>query len=175
VLNQEIESLGSDIRFIHSSTAKADSPAPYKSVLFWILFTAAIPFYIVATLLVKIRRKRNSNAALVRKGHANKQLKEKFAQARKALESGDGKGFFAALENGLLNYLSDTTNLEFKGMTRPQMKEELARLGVKEETIAAIDSWLDKCAFVRYAPVTATPEEQKQMLADVEKLCEKVR
>ena len=175
VQKQEIESLGSDIRFIHTSAAKADSPAPYKSVLFWILFTAAIPFYIVATLLVKIRRKRNSNAALVRKGHANKQLKEKFAQARKALESGDGKGFFAALENGLLNYLSDTTNLEFKGMTRPQMKEELARLGVKEETIAAIDSWLDKCAFVRYAPVTATPEEQKQMLADVEKLCEKVR
>jgi hypothetical protein len=28
---------------------------------------------------------------------------------------------------------------------------------------------------VRYAPVTATPEEQKQMLADVEKLCEKIR
>ncbi|MBR2073962.1 MAG: protein BatD, partial [Fibrobacter sp.] len=175
VQKQEIESLGSDIRFIHTSAAKADSPAPYKSVLFWILFTAAIPFYIVATLLVKIRRKRNSNAALVRKGHANKQLKEKFAQARKALETGDGKGFFAALENGLLNYLSDTTNLEFKGMTRPQMKEELARLGVKEETIAAIDSWLEKCAFVRYAPVMATPEEQKQMLADVEKLCEKVR
>lgn len=175
VQKQEIESLGSDIRFIHTSTAKADSPAPYKSVLFWILFTAAIPFYIVATLLVKIRRKRNSNAALVRKGHANKQLKEKFAQARKALEAGDGKGFFAALENGLLNYLSDTTNLEFKGMTRPQMKEELTKLGVKEETIAAIDSWLDKCAFVRYAPVTATPEEQKQMLTDVEKLCEKVR
>ena len=175
VQKQEIESLGSDIRFIHTSTAKADSPAPYKSVLFWILFTAAIPFYIAATLLVKIRRKRNSNAALVRKGHANKQLKEKFAQARKALEAGDGKGFFASLENGLLNYLSDTTNLEFKGMTRPQMKEELAGLGVKEETIVAIDSWLDKCAFVRYAPVTATPEEQKQMLADVEKLCEKVR
>ena len=175
VQKQEIESLGSDIRFIHTSVPKADTAALYKSVLFWILFTAAIPFYIAATLLVKIRRKRNSNAALVRKGHANKQLKEKFAQARKALESGDGKGFFAALENGLLNYLSDTTNLEFKGMTRPQMKEELARLGVKEETIAAIDSWLDKCAFVRYAPVTATPEEQKQMLADVEKLCEKVR
>ena len=175
VQKQEIESLGSDIRFIHTSAAKADTFAPYKSVLFWILFTAAIPFYIAATLLVKIRRKRNSNAALVRKGHANKQLKEKFAQARKALETGDGKGFFAALENGLLNYLSDTTNLEFKGMTRPQMKEELARLGVKEETIAAIDSWLEKCAFVRYAPVTATPEEQKQMLADVEKLCEKVR
>ena len=60
-------------------------------------------------------------------------------------------------------------------MTRPQMKAELEKIGVQEETIAAIDSWLEKCAFVRYAPVTASTEEQKQMLADVEKLCEKLR
>ena len=175
VQKQEIESLGSDIRFIHTAPKGANSAAPYKSVAFWILFAAAVPFYFGVTLFVKARRKRSSNAALVRKGKAGKQLRERFAQARKALESGDGKGFFAALENGLVNYLSDLTNLEFKGMTRTQMKEELAKMGVKDETIVAIDSWLEKCAFVRYAPVTASKEEQKQMLADVEKLCEGVR
>ncbi len=175
VQKQEIESLGSDIRFIHPNMGKAESSTPYKNILFWILFTAAIPFYFIATLAIRIRRKRSSNAALVRKGQANRLLRERFAQARTALENGDGKGFFAALENGLVNYLSDQTNLEFKGMTRAQMKTELAKIGVNEETIAAIDSWLEKCAFVRYAPVTATPEEQKQMLADVEKLCEKLR
>ena len=175
VQKQEIESLGSDIRFIHPDMGKAQSSAPYRNILFWVLFIAAIPFYFIATLAIRIRRKRSSNAALVRKGQANKQLRERFAQARAALEKGDGKGFFAALENGLVNYLSDQTNLEFKGMTRAQMKTELAKIGVNEETIAAIDSWLEKCAFVRYAPVTATPEEQKQMLADVEKLCEKLR
>ena len=175
VQKQEIESLGSDIRFIHPNMGKAESSTPYKNILFWILFTAAIPFYFVATLAIRIRRKRSSNAALVRKGQANRQLRERFAQAREALKTGDGKGFFAALENGLVNYLSDLTNLEFKGMTRPQMKAELEKIGVQEDTIAAIDSWLEKCAFVRYAPVTATPEEQKQMLADVEKLCEKLR
>ena len=57
-------------------------------------------------------------------------------------------------------------------MTRPQMKEELARLGMNAETIAAIDSWLEKCAFARFAPVNPSAEEQKQMLNDVEKLCE---
>ena len=175
VQKQDIESLGNDIRFIHPNMGKAESTVPYKSLLFWILFTAAFPFYVVAILIIKIRRKRRSNAALVRKGQANKQLRERFAQAREALKTGDGKGFFAALENGLVNYLSDLTNLEFNGMTRPQMKAELEKNGVQEETIAAIDSWLEKCAFVRYAPVTASTEEQKQMLADVEKLCEKLR
>jgi hypothetical protein len=43
---------------------------------------------------------------------------------------------------------------------------------VKDETIAAIDSWLEKCAFARYAPVNPTKDEQEQMLKDVEKLCE---
>ena len=56
-------------------------------------------------------------------------------------------------------------------MTRPQMKEELAKLGVGDETITAIDNWLEKCAFARFAPVNPTKEEQEQMLKDVEKLC----
>ena len=99
-------------------------------------------------------------------------LKARFANARAALQKGDAKALYAALENGLIDYLSDKTNLEFKGMTRPQMKEELAKLGLNAETIAAIDSWLEKCAFARFAPVNPSAEEQKQMLDDVEKLCE---
>ena len=172
VQKQEIESLGSDIRFIHQVNEAANNTAPYKSILYWVIFAAAIPFYLIVTFAVRSHRKHNSDAALVRKGKANKMLKARFADAREALKKGDAKALYAALENGLINYLSDKTNLEFKGMTRPQMKEELAKLGVKDETIAAIDSWLEKCAFARYAPVNPTKDEQQKMLSDVEKLCE---
>ena len=171
VQKQEIESLGSDIRFIHKVNENRDNSAPYKNILFWVIFAAAIPFYLIVTAAVRSRRKHNSDAALVRKGKADKMLKARFADAREALKKGDAKALYAALENGLINYLSDKTNLEFKGMTRPQMKEELAKLGVKDETIATIDSWLEKCAFARYAPVNPTKDEQEQMLKDVEKLC----
>ena len=172
VQKQEIESLGSDIRFIHKVNEAKDNTAPYKNIIYWVIFAAAIPFYLIVTFAVRSRRKHNSDAALVRKGKADKMLKARFADARTALQKGDAKALYAALENGLINYLSDKTNLEFKGMTRPQMKEELAKLGVKDETIAAIDSWLEKCAFARYAPVNPTKEEQQKMLNDVEKLCE---
>ena len=175
VQKQEIEFLGSDIRFIHPISSETESSSPHRSIVFWILFAAAIPFYLIANALITRSRKRNSDTALVRKGKANKLLKEKFADARAALKKGDGKAFYAALENGLIDYLSNLTNLEFKGMTRPQMKEELAKLNVKSETINAIDSWLEKCAFVRFAPVTASTDEQSQMLADVEKLCEELK
>ena len=172
VQKQEIESLGSDIRFIHKVRDAANNTAPYKSILYWVIFAAAIPFYLIVTFAVRSRRKHNSDAALVRKGKANKMLKARFANARDALQKGDAKALYAALENGLIDYLSDKTNLEFKGMTRPQMKEELAKLGIKDETITAIDSWLEKCAFARFAPVNPTKDEQEQMLKDVEKLCE---
>ena len=171
VQKQEIESLGSDIRFIHQVKGTGNS-APYKSILFWILMLSALPFYFIVVWAIRKRRKHNSDSALVRKGKANKMLKARFASAREALAKGDAKALYAALENGLIGYLSDKTNLEFKGMTRPQMKEELARLGVKAELISAIDSWLEKCAFARFAPVNPNESEQKQMLADVEKLCE---
>ena len=171
VQKQEIESLGSDIRFIHKVSDSAGYTVPYKSILYWVIFAAAIPFYLIVTFAVRSRRKHNSDAALVRKGKADKMLKARFADARTALQKGDAKALYAALENGLINYLSDKTNLEFKGMTRPQMKEELAKLGINEETITAIDNWLEKCAFARFAPVNPTKEEQEQMLKDVEKLC----
>lgn len=172
VQKQEIESLGNDIRFIHSMTGVSDKPAPYKSVWYWALFIAAIPFYFIVTFAVARKRKNNNNTALVRKGKANKQLKTRFANANAALAKGDAKALYAALENGLVDYLSDLTNTEFRGMTRPQMKQELESRSVKPETVAAIDSWLEKCAFARFAPVNPAPEEQKQMLKDVETLCE---
>lgn len=172
VQKQEIESLGSDIRFIHQVTGAGNDAMPHRNIAFWIVFLAAIPFYFAMSFMIHSRRKRNSNAALVRKGKAGKKLKERFANARAALQKNDGKAFYAALENGLIDYLSNLTNLEFKGMTRPQMKQELEKLGVSADTIAAIDSWLEKCAFVRFAPVTASADEQSRMLAEVEKLCE---
>jgi hypothetical protein len=175
VQKQEIESLGSDIRFIHKVREAANNSAPYKSILYWAIFAAAIPFYLIVTFAVRRRRKHNSDAALVRKGKANKMLKVRFANARAALQKGDAKALYAALENGLIDYLSDKTNLEFKGMTRPQMKDELAKLGIKAETISAIDNWLEKCAFARFAPVNPTKDEQQKMLEDVEKLCEELR
>lgn len=171
VKKQEIESLGSDIRFIHQVSG-ADNKAPYKSALYWALMLAALPFYFIVVWAIRKRRKHNSDTALVRKGKANKMLKARFASARDALAKGDAKALYAALENGLIGYLSDCTNLEFKGMTRPQMKSKLEELGVKAELIGAIDSWLEKCAFARFAPVNPNESEQKQMLADVEKLCE---
>ena len=172
VQKQEIEALGSDIRFIHKVSGKKESPTPHRDILFWIIFLAAIPFYLVSAGMIRRHRKHSSDAALVRKGKAKKMLKARFADAHTAMQKGDVKAFYAALEAGLIDYLSDITNLEFKGMTRNQMKQELEKLGLGADNIDAIDKWLEKCSFARFAPVNPSPEEQGSMLKDMEKLCD---
>ena len=172
VQKQEIEALGSDIRFIHKISGKKESPTPHRDILFWIIFLAAIPFYLIAAGIIRRHRKHSSDAALVRKGKAKKMLKARFADAHTAMQKGDVKAFYAALEAGLIDYLSDITNLEFKGMTRNQMKQELEKLGLDANNIDAIDKWLEKCSFARFAPVNPSPEEQGSMLKDMEKLCD---
>lgn len=174
VQKQEIEALGSDIRFIHKVSGKKESPTPHRDILFWVLFAAAIPFYLVAAGIIRRHRKHSSDAALVRKSKAKKMLKARFADAHTAMQKGDVKAFYAALEAGLIDYLSDINNLEFKGMTRDQMKLELEKLGLDESAIDKIDKWLEKCAFARFAPVSPSPEEQGSMLKSVEELCELV-
>lgn len=175
VQKKEIEFLGSDIRFIHPIKGNSDSNAPYKEIWYWIAFLAAIPAYFAVIFTVRSKRRRESDTALVRKSHANKMLKQRFVKAKEALSKGDAKALYAALENGLVDYLSDLTNQEYKGMTRDQMKADLKSRGVKDETIASIDSWLEKCAFARFAPVNPSASEQSQMLNDVEKLCESLK
>lgn len=175
VQKQEIESLGSDIRFIHTIKLEESKQAPYKEIWFWAAFLAAIPAYFAIIFAVRNKRKRSKDTALVRRNQADKMLKTRFAKANEALTKGDAKALYAALENGLVDYLSDLTNMEFKGMTRDQMKQELKNRNVSEETITSIDSWLEKCAFARYAPVNPSASEQSQMLKDVEKLCESLK
>ena len=172
VQKQEIEALGSDIRFIHKVSGKKESPTPHRDILFWVVFLAAIPFYLVAAGMIRRHRKHSSDAALVRKSKAKKMLKGRFFDAHTAMQKGDVKAFYAALEAGLIDYLSDITNLEFKGMTRNQMRQELEQLGLDADNIDAIDKWLEKCSFARFAPVSPSPEEQDSMLKDMEKLCD---
>lgn len=170
---EEIESLGRDIRYVHQVNAVSAKEIPlYRSIGFWILLLLPIPLYLLFCAFVRTHRKHSSNAALVRKATAKKNLKKFTAIAKTALEKGDGKAFYAALENGLVGYLSDLSNLEFRGMTKEAVKQNLTNLGVKEEQIQKVLQWQEACAFARFAPVSATSEECKKALSEFEMLCD---
>ena len=173
VVKEEIESLGRDIRYMHQIQSVSMQTLPlYKSILFWVLLGLPIPLYFIFCILVRLHRKRAGNSALMRKAKANKNLKRYVSQAKAALEKSDGREFYAALENGLVGYLSDLSNREFRGMTKESVKQNLTELGVSEENVQKVLEWQEKCAFARFAPVSGTSEERKASLSEFESLCD---
>ena len=158
---------------MHSVHEVPPQEAPlYKSPLFWILLLIPIPLYAIFCAFIRSHRKNSSNTALVRKAKAKKNLKQYTSAAKTALQKDDGKAFYAALENGLVGYLSDLSNREFRGMTKDLVKLNLTELGVSEENIQKVMKWQEDCAFARFAPVTASAEERSKALLEFETLCD---
>ena len=170
---EDIETLGSDIRYIHSVNDAAQASTPlFERAGYWALFALPIFLYFIFCAFIRHYRKNSSNAALVRKAKARKNLKAYTDAAKLALEKDDGKAFYAALENGLIGYLSDLSNMEFRGMTREKREENLKALGFKDTQVDQITKWFDTCAFARFAPVAQSEAERKDALAKFETLCE---
>ncbi len=171
-VKEEIESLGRDIRYIHAiQNASPAQPPLYKTPVFWILLLLPIPLYAAFGVFIRSRRKHAGNAALVRKAKAKKNLKQSLNKAKGALQKNDTKEFYAALENGLIGYISDLSNLEFRGMTKDAIHRNLKNLGVSDENIQQVLNWQERCAFARFAPTSGTVEERINALREFERLC----
>ncbi len=170
---EEIENLGQDIRYIHKiDSVYKERPPFYATVPFWFFLALPVILYAIFTFFVRAHRRHSSDAALVRKAKARKNLKKNTARARQALEKSDTKGFYAALENGLIDYLSDISNREFRGMTRERQKENLESLGISGESQEKIFKWLEECAYARFAPAESSAAELGDAIKKFEKLCE---
>lgn len=170
---EDIEDLGKDIRYIHPVEKVQPPKAPlYGRVGYWILLFLPIPLYIVFCIFIRAERKRSGNAAKVRKSKARKNLKKCLAKARESLQKEDRRGFYAAIENGLVGYLSDLSNREFRGMTKEAVQRNLEDLGVKGDCVDRVLEWQERCAFERFAPESEGSEDGKKALKEFESLCD---
>ncbi len=169
----EIEDLGRDIRYIHPIASVSPQKAPFFATpLFWLLLVLPIFLYALFTFFIRAHRRHSSDAALVRKAKAKKNRKNSTAKARQALEKNDAKGFYAAIENGLIDYLSDISNREFRGMTRERQKANLEELGIRGELQAKILQCLEECAYARFAPAGISATELGDAFKKFEELCD---
>lgn len=168
VVQQEIETLGSDIRFIKAVPTVKESNSLYKNPIFLVFILFPIPLYFILIALWKRHRKNQNDTALLRQRKASKHYKEAIQIAEKAIQDQDSKAFYGALESALIGFLSDKTNLEFRGMLRLSREEALRERNIPEEKIALIESWLDKCSAGRFLPQAARIENN-QILQDFKK------
>lgn len=151
---EEVELLGSDIRYIKTGKAKylnADS-ALFGSNGYWGIYAAAL--LIFAILVYVFRRKAVANADLVgRRGRgANKVATKRLKVARKLMQQNNATAFYEETMKALWGYVSDKLNIPVSELTKDNVRERLAEHQLSQELTDQFLAAIDECEFARFAP-----------------------
>lgn len=153
VNKQSVANLGSDIRYIATS-----SPGLMAKGSF---FIGSIWFFVIAALIIAagfamdkilcIRRKLKGDIKRTRNRKANKVARMRLKQAQEYLKANLSAPFYEELHKAMLGYISDKLAIQFAQMQRDTIKEVLLEKGVEEDNIASFMELLDNCEMARYS------------------------
>lgn len=152
---EEIELLGSDIRYIKTGKAdyiNADEASLLGTSHIWLLYVGSFGLFLVLAIL--FRRYAVANADLVgrRVRKASKAATKRLKVARKLMAAGDSTAFYEETMRALWGYVSDRLSMPVSELSRDNVREKLAERSASSELIAQFIAALDECEFARFAP-----------------------
>lgn len=172
---KEIESLGKDIRYIHKDTSfQVKDYLLYKQLWFWLLLFSPFVFVFVLKTYYRSRLNKLGDKAFLRRKKANQLLNEHLKKAKKELQTGEGKAFYAELDKGLNDYISDKFNLELRGMTLATKIKTLADLGYNQETLDDYKDFNRVCEYSQFSSGINDKGEMKKSLERADALLKKL-
>ena len=124
----------------------------YGSFGYWT--SLLVPLCAFVVLLVVFRRRAIENADIVkvRSNKANKIATKRLKTAHKLMLLGKQGEFYDEVLRALWGYVSYKLNIPVEQLSRDNIKEQLGKHTVGEETIEKFTAALDECEFERYAP-----------------------
>ncbi len=151
---KDVRDLGSDIRFISTSTPKFSKAGAFfvGSAAFWLiiallsLLAAAVYF---ATRGLAARR---ADVVGSRNRSATKMARKRLAQAGEFLKKDLYTAFYEELHKALLGFVSDKLNMPAADLSKENISEKLVEGGALQEQADRFTELLDACEFARYAP-----------------------
>lgn len=157
VQKEDIQQLGSDIRYIHTTYTRINTkqlPIAFGSVIFWLCYL--IPSILAALLFVVFRKRIQENAdiARVRYKKANKVAQRKLKQAEQLLKSNQKERFYEEIERAAWTYLGDRLSIPTAQLNKENISQLLAEKAVPEDVIMQVMHVLSTAEFARYAPTT---------------------
>ncbi len=165
ISKEDIQQLGSDIRFIKTSFSGIEKRSEYliNTNGFWI--AGAAPFLLLAVLLGWKRRsvKLAGNVALLRYQKAQKVAKNRLKKAGKFLQEKNHKEFYTELSLALFGYLEDKLHILKAEFTIERASDELKLKCVKEGLLTDLKNSAEKCEYVRFAPGAEESAAMKEM------------
>ena len=150
---QSVVNLGSDIRYIFTSSADLAKKGHFL-VASW-YFAAAVIFivllFLVADKVLKEREKLRGDIRRTRNRRANKVARNRLKLAQSYLAKGLQAPFYEELHKALLGYVSDKLSIQFAEMQRDAIIELLDGRGIQAQDRDELISLIEECEMARYS------------------------
>ena len=157
VQKENIQQLGSDIRYIYTGELKAASnrnSISFGTLLFWLFY--AIPLSIAALMFIVFRKRIQENADVTRMRYkkANKVAQRRLKVAEQLLQQNKKEAFFEEIERAAWTYLSDRLSIPTAQLNKENIAQILTEKAVPDVTIKQMLHVLSTAEFARYAPTS---------------------
>ena len=157
VNKEDIQQLGTDIRYIYTGTAPMALKQPvlqFGTMLFWLCYV--LPLLIAAVLFIVFRKKIKENADITRLRYkkANKVAQRRLKVAERLLRENQKEAFFEEIERAAWTYLSDRLSIPTAQLNKENIAQILRDKAVNNELIKEVHQVLTTAEFARYAPTT---------------------
>lgn len=161
---QGVRSLAEDIRYIALEPGHLKKKGVFfaGSILFYLLMlTIAIIIFIINRLF-RFSQARRENVAGSKNRRANKMARARLRQAEEYLHKNLSGAYYEELHKALLGYVSDKLMLPAADISKETVSSRLRDLGVREESIGALNSLVDRCEFARYSPESGQTQMENE-------------
>ena len=157
VNKEDIQQLGTDIRYIYTGAAPAVLKQPvlqFGTMLFWLCYV--LPLLIAAVLFIVFRKKIKENADITRMRYkkANKVAQRRLKVAERLLHENQKEAFYEEIERAAWTYLSDRLSIPTAQLNKENIAQILRDKAVNDELIKEVYQVLTTAEFARYAPTT---------------------
>jgi hypothetical protein len=150
---EDIELLGSDIRFIATETdLHPRSKFIFGSIGFYSIYIISILAFIIILIVRKERLKHSADIARYRNRKAGRIANKRLKKAHQLLKTNQKKEFYDELEQALWVYLSDKLQIKFSELSKERAEEEFIKRGVPDSLIQDFFKLVNSCEYARYAP-----------------------
>ncbi|MFN5181918.1 MAG: BatD family protein [Bacteroidota bacterium] len=154
----EIEKSENDIRFIKKGNLELkniDSEF-FSSVKHYGILSGIFLIFGLALFINRRQIKLNSNEVALKEKKAAKLARKKLMNAEKLLKSNNKNAFYNEISIALNQYISDKLNIPISDLSRDNIRSQMEKRNIPEDTITNFIKTLDECEYVKYAPGAVT-------------------
>lgn len=135
----------------YNKLRKPGDPKIY-GFLYWLLYIIPVLLLIGAVIWYRIYSDRHADMVAFNSRRADKLARKRLKRANQCLKKNDASGFYTELLRALWGYISDKLKMPTSELLRDNIRQEMERKGVNEETVDEFVALLDKCEFAKYSP-----------------------